>query len=257
MPDQFSRTRMLLGPENMRILAFAKVAVLGIGGVGGHCAEALIRSGIGAIDIFDNDRVSLSNMNRQLIATHSTLGRYKVEVMKERLLDINPNAQIGAFRLFYLPETAEQIDISAYDYIVDAVDTVRAKLELVCRAQAAGTPIISSMGAGNKLEASALTVADIYETKACPLARVMRRELRKRNITALKVVYSPEIPHPPYQDQEPDETATSARPADSTHNPRPSTLGRPSRPPSSNAFVPPAAGLIMAGEVIKDLLGIK
>ncbi|MDR2713458.1 MAG: tRNA threonylcarbamoyladenosine dehydratase [Clostridiales bacterium] len=256
MPDQFSRTRMLLGPENMKILLAAKVAVFGIGGVGGHCAEALIRSGIGAMDIFDNDRVSLTNINRQLIATHSTLGRYKVEVMKERLLDINPEAKIGACRFFYLPETAEQIDILAYDYLVDAVDTISAKLDLVCRAQAAGKPLISSMGAGNKLEASALVVADIYETKNCPLARVMRRELRKRNITALKVVYSPELPHPPHEDAEADESEASIKNPNSkpkTQNSKPKQQGCP---PSSSAFVPPVAGLIMAGEVIKDLLSL-
>jgi len=234
--EQFIRTAMQLGHDNMEKLFAAKVAVFGIGGVGGHCAEALCRTGIGHIDLFDNDTVSLSNLNRQIVALHSTLGQYKVDVMKQRLLDINPKAAIGAHRLFYLPETAHEVDLSAYDYVVDAIDTVTAKLELVRQAQFCQTPIISSMGAANRLDPTALRVTDIYKTSACPLARIMRRELRKAGISSLKVVCSEEPAGTPVQEK-----------AD----------GDNSRPtPASNAFVPAAAGLILAGEVIKDIISL-
>ncbi|MCL1820542.1 MAG: tRNA threonylcarbamoyladenosine dehydratase [Oscillospiraceae bacterium] len=224
LPEWLSRTILLLGEENVRRLNAAKVAVFGVGGVGGYCAEALARSGIGAIDLFDKDTVCESNINRQIIATTKTIGMYKVDVMRERILDINPGAEVGAYRLFYLPETADGVDLSVYDYIIDAIDTMTAKLELVCRANALRIPIISSMGAANKLDASMFEVADIYKTEVCPMARIMRKELRKRNIGALKVVYSKEEPAVKLQT------------------------------PASNAFVPPVAGLIMAGEVVKGLV---
>ncbi len=197
MEDQFSRTELLLGAEGMARLRSARVAVFGIGGVGGYVVEALARSGIGALDLIDNDRVSLTNLNRQIIATQSTIGRYKTEVARERILDINPNAVVREYRMLYLPENAGQFDFTQYDYVVDAIDTVTGKLQLIQQAQEADVPVISSMGAGNKLDASALKLADIYETAVCPLARVVRRELKKRGIQRLKVVYSEEIPiHP-------------------------------------------------------------
>lgn len=236
MNEQFSRTRLLLGEAAMERLAAARVAVFGIGGVGGHAAEALARSGIGEIDLIDSDTVSESNLNRQLIATHSTVGRYKVDVMEERIRDINPQAVVHKYRCFFLPESAEQFPFAEYDYVVDAVDTVTAKIELVMKAQAAGVPIISSMGAGNKLDASAFRVADIYQTSVCPLAKVMRRELKKRGVRQLKVVYSQEPPLTPgYSDEEP-------------------PAGRRAVP-GSIAFVPSVAGLIIAGEVVRDLAG--
>lgn len=237
MHTQFSRTAMLLGEEKLLRLLESRVAVFGVGGVGGHCAEALVRSGVGEIDLFDNDKICLSNINRQIIATHSTLGRYKVDVMRERILDINPDAIVRNFRLFYVPDTADEVDLSGYDYVIDAVDTVTAKLELVCRAKACGTPIISSMGTANKLNPSAFEVSDIYSTSTCPLARVMRRELRKRGIDALKVVYSREAAITPGEDISREPTQRRQIPA-------------------SNSFVPPVAGLIMAGEVIRNLAGI-
>ena len=204
MNEQFSRTRLLLGNAAMERLAGARVAVFGIGGVGGHAAEALVRSGIGEIDLIDSDTVSESNLNRQLIATHSTVGRYKVDVMEERIRDINPRAEVHKYPCFFLPDNAEQFPFGEYDYVVDAVDTVTAKIELVLKAQAEGVPVISSMGAGNKLDASAFQVADIYQTSVCPLARVMRRELKKRGVRQLKVVYSQELPlTPEYSDEEP------------------------------------------------------
>lgn len=237
MNEQFSRTRLLLGEAAMERLAGARVAVFGIGGVGGHAAEALARSGIGEIDLIDSDTVSESNLNRQLIATHSTVGRYKVDVMEERIKDINPRAAVHKYPCFFLPENAEQFPFGEYDYVVDAVDTVTAKIELVLKAQAAGVPVISSMGAGNKLDASAFRVADIYQTSVCPLARVMRRELKKRGVRQLKVVYSQELPlTPKYSDEEP-------------------SAGRRAVP-GSVAFVPSVAGLIIAGEVVKDLAGL-
>lgn len=215
----------------MEILANAKVAVFGVGGVGGYVAEALARSGVGTIDLVDADKVCLTNINRQIIATEKTIGRYKTEVMKERILEINPRAVVNARQCFFLPETKDEFDFSRYSYVVDAVDTVTAKIELVMQSQAAGVPIISSMGAGNKLNPAEFEVADIYETSVCPLARVMRRELKKRNVESLKVVYSKEPP---------------LRPLMADGNSRKAI-------PGSVAFVPPVAGLIIAGEVVRDL----
>lgn len=234
MKEQFSRTRLLLGEAAMERLAGARVAVFGIGGVGGHAVEALVRSGLGEIDLIDSDTVSESNLNRQLIATHSTVGRYKVDVMEERIKDINPQAAVHKYQCFFLPENAGQFPFEAYDYVVDAVDTVTAKIELVLKAQAAKVPVISSMGAGNKLDASAFRVADIYQTSVCPLAKVMRRELKKRGVKHLKVVYSQEMPLTP-------ESSGKMPPE-----------GRRAVP-GSVAFVPSVAGLIIAGEVVKDL----
>ena len=235
MEDMFSRTRMLLGDEAMERLARARVAVFGIGGVGGHAVEALARSGIGALDLIDSDRVVLSNLNRQIIATRDTLGMLKVDAAKARVLSINPDCAVRTWPIFYLPETASQFDFSAYDYVVDAIDTVAGKLQLIEAAKAAGTPIISSMGAGNKLDPTAFRVADISETSVCPLARVMRRELKKRGIDHVKVVYSTEPALSPAPTDEP----TSRRAT-----------------PGSVAFVPSVAGLILAGEVIKDIAGV-
>ncbi len=242
MLNQFSRTERLLGRENMERLKNAKVAVFGIGGVGGYTVEALARSGVGTLILVDHDRVSLTNINRQIYATHKTIGQYKVDVAEERILDINPAANVVKYQTFYTPETAAQFDFSEYDYVVDAIDTVTGKIELVSRAQAAATPIISSMGAGNKLDPTAFRVADIYETSVCPLAKVMRRELKKRGIPRLKVVYSQEKPLAPIED------TTDACPADDDP---PSAARR--QVPGSTAFVPSVAGLILAGEVIRDL----
>lgn len=240
MTEQFCRTELLLGSDAMDRLAGAHVAIFGVGGVGGYVCEALARSGVGALDLVDDDRVCPSNINRQIIATHSTVGRYKTDVMKERILDINPHAKVQAYRCFFLPDNADRFPFEEYDYVVDAVDTVTAKIELVLRAQAYHVPVISSMGAGNKLDASAFRVADIYETKVCPLAKVMRRELKKRNVEHLKVVYSEEEPMKPGN-----ETEISIE--SGSHTTRRAT-------PGSVAFVPSVAGLIIAGEVIKDLV---
>ena len=234
METPFSRTELLLGAEAMTRLRASRVAVFGIGGVGGHAAEALVRSGVGAIDLVDSDQVSVSNLNRQLFALHSTIGMDKVDAAKARLLDINPDLVIHTHKCFFLPETAGQFDFAAYDYILDCIDTVTGKLQLAEAAHAAGTPIISSMGAGNKLDPTAFEVADIYETAVCPLARIMRKELRRRGIPALKVVYSREEAIEPAETAEPDRQ------------------GRRSVP-GSVAFVPSVAGLIMAGEVVKAL----
>ena len=233
MEDMFSRTRMLLGDEAMDRLKKARVAVFGVGGVGGHVVEALVRSGVGALDLIDSDRVALSNLNRQIIATRDTLGMLKVDAAKARALSINPDCQVRTWPIFFLPETADQFDFSQYDYVVDAIDTVAGKLQLIEAAKTAGVPVISSMGAGNKLDPTAFRVADISETSVCPLARVMRRELRKRCIEHVKVVYSTE-------------PALSPAPADE-ETARRST-------PGSVAFVPAVAGLVLAGEVIKDLI---
>lgn len=248
MLNQFSRTELLLGKEAMDKLENARVAVFGIGGVGGYVCEALVRSGVGAFDLIDDDKVCLTNLNRQIIATRKTVGQYKTEVMRDRILDINPNADVRIHNCFYLPENATDFDFSEYDYVVDAVDTVTAKIELIMRAKEAGTPVISSMGAGNKLDASAFRVADIYKTKVCPLAKVMRRELKKRGVKKLKVVYSEEQPIRPIEDM-----AISCRshcicPPGAAHK---CTERRDI--PGSVAFVPSVAGLIIAGEVIKDL----
>lgn len=241
MSEQFSRTQLLIGEEGIERLMKARVAVFGIGGVGGYVAEALARSGVGSLDLIDNDKVALSNINRQIIATHDTVGQYKVDVMKKRILSINPDAAVEAHRCFYLPETAGQFDFSKYTYVVDAVDTVTAKIEIIMQAQAAGVPVMSSMGAGNKMEAADFRVADIYETSICPLARVMRRELKKRGVEKLKVVYSTEEPQRgKHEVCQPDEAKQSVE--------RRSI-------PGSIAFVPSVAGLIIAGEVVKDIIG--
>jgi tRNA A37 threonylcarbamoyladenosine dehydratase len=247
---------MLLGHDNIEKLKNRRAAVFGIGGVGGHCAEALCRAGIGALDLFDGDTVDITNINRQIIATHKTLGRDKADVMRERLLEINPDAAISARKLFYLPEAADEVDLSVYDYIVDAVDTITAKLEIVRRAKALGIPVISSMGAANKLDAAAFEVADIFSTSVCPVARVMRRELRKIGVESLKVVYSKEPPITPlYEaaDETADDAASGTTDTRVLVDARTGGSGRHSIP-ASVAFVPPVAGLIMAGEVIKDLL---
>ncbi len=235
MVNEFSRTALLLGDEAIEKLKKARVAVFGVGGVGGYTVEALARSGVGAIDLIDNDRVSLSNINRQIIATHNTIGQLKVEVAKERVLDINPNCEVKAYPVLYMPETTDRFDFSQYDYVVDAIDTVTGKIELVMRAQEKGTPIISSMGAGNKLDPTAFEVADIYKTSVCPLAKVMRRELKKRGVKKLKVVYSKEEAITPVGEIEED------------------MPGRRSIP-GSIAFVPSVAGLIIGGEVVKDIV---
>ena len=248
MLNQFSRTELLLGKENMENLSKARVAVFGIGGVGGYTVEALVRSGVGAIDLIDDDKVCLTNLNRQIIATRKTVGKYKVDVMKERILDINPDCKVEVHKCFYLPETKDEFDFSRYDYIVDAVDTVTAKVQLVMEAKEKQVPIISSMGAGNKLDPAAFEVADIYKTSVCPLAKVMRRELKKRGVDHLKVVYSREPAMTPVDDM-----AISCRehcicPLGAVHK---CTQRRAI--PGSIAFVPSVVGLIIAGEVIKDL----
>lgn len=237
MSDQFARTELLIGAEGMERLARARVAVFGIGGVGGYAVEALARSGIGTLDLIDHDKVSVTNLNRQIFALHSTLGKYKVDVAKERILDINPKAQVHVHKVFYLPDTAGQFDFAEYDYVIDAIDTVTGKLALIEQAQAAGTPVISAMGAGNKMDPSAFQAADIYETSVCPLAKVMRRELKKRGIRKLKVVYSKEQPlREAGKERAAEKEECTCRPV-----------------PGSNAFVPSVAGLILAGEVVKDL----
>lgn len=226
MEQPFSRTELLLGGNGVKRLRDASVAVFGIGGVGGYVVEALARSGVGCLHLIDHDKVSVSNLNRQIIAVTSTVGRYKVDVARERILDINPEAEVHVHRTFYMPDMPEKLDFTQYDYVVDAIDTVTGKLAIIMQAKQTGVPVISSMGAGNKLEASAFEVADIYQTSVCPLAKVMRKELKKRRVESLKVVYSKE---PPVSSD---------------------------RPPGSNAFVPAAAGLILAGEVVKDLSGV-
>lgn len=249
--NQFSRTELLLGKEAMEILANSRVAVFGIGGVGGFTVEALIRSGIGAVDIIDNDKVCATNLNRQLIATHKTIGRYKTEVMKERILEINPEAAVFEHSCFFLPENKDEFDFTQYSYVVDAVDTVTAKIALVTEAEKAGVPIISSMGAGNKLNPAAFEVADIYDTSVCPLAKVMRRELKKREIKSLKVVYSKEIPVSPKQTSGEEKGNGFMENKAGTEEEFKSAARRST--PGSVAFVPSVAGLIIAGEVIKDL----
>lgn len=248
MLNQFSRTELLFGKEAMDKLANSRVAVFGIGGVGGYVCEALVRSGVGAFDLIDDDKVCLTNLNRQILATRRTVGKYKADVMKERMLDINPNADIRVRKCFFLPENAEEFPFEEYDYVVDAVDTVTAKIELVLKAQAADVPIISSMGAGNKLDASQFRVADIYKTKVCPLAKVMRRELKKRGVKKLKVVYSEEQPIRPLEDMAISCRAHCICPPDTERK----CTGRRDIP-GSTAFVPATAGLIIAGEVVKDL----
>ena len=241
MQEQFSRTELLLGQEGLKKLGKAHVAVFGVGGVGGYAVEALARSGIGAIDLIDDDRVCPSNINRQIIATHKTVGEYKVDVAKERILEINPDCKVRAFKTFYMPDTASQFNFYEYDYVIDAIDTVTGKLELIMQAKQAGTPVISSMGAGNKLDPTAFEVADIYKTSVCPLAKVMRRECKKRGIKSLKVVYSKEEPVSIDPDKVPLEEPAG------NHSQRRSV-------PGSVAFVPSVVGLIIAGEVIKDII---
>ena len=236
MLNQFSRTQLLFGKEAMDKLAASRVAVFGVGGVGGYTVEALARSGVGAIDIIDDDRVCLTNINRQILATRPSVGKYKTDVAEERILQINPDCKVTKHQTFYMPDTADNFDFTEYDYVVDAIDTVTGKIELVMRANESGTPIISCMGAGNKLDPTAFEVADIYETSVCPLAKVMRYELKRKGIKKLKVVYSKEPPIKPTEDYTEEDT------------PRRNI-------PGSTAFVPSVAGLIIAGEVIKDLTG--
>ncbi len=239
MADQYARTRLLLGQSALDSLQSARVALFGLGGVGGYTAEALARSGIGAIDLIDDDTVSLTNLNRQMLSLHSTIGQYKVDVAAARIRDIDPTIQVKTFKTFYLPETASQFDLSRYDYVIDAIDTVTGKLALIQQAKAANVPVISCMGTGNKLDPTAFAVADISKTSGCALARIMRKECAKRGIRGVKVVYSKELPRKAaesHEEQEPQREGSSRR----------ST-------PGSVAFVPAVAGLIMAGEVIRDL----
>ena len=238
IPEQHVRTAMMLGERAVERLKNARVIVFGVGGVGGHLVDALARAGVGAIDLVDHDVVSLSNVNRQMVALHSTLGRPKVEAMADRIRDINPDCRVTLHDCFYLPEEAERFDFSAYDYVADAIDTVKAKIDLVLRAKAAGTPILCAMGAGNKLDPTRFEVADLAKTSVCPLAKVMRVELRKRGVEHLKVVYSREEPVAP--------------PADAPIL-LPNADGSPKRAPGSVSFVPAVVGLIMAGEIIRDL----
>lgn len=240
MLNRFSRTELLLGENAMDILSKSRVAVFGIGGVGGYTVEALVRSGIGAIDIIDDDKVCLTNINRQIYATTKTIGMYKVDVAKERILDINPDIKINTYNTFYTPENANRFNFKDYDYVVDAIDTVTSKIQLILQANESHTPIISSMGAGNKLDPTAFEVTDIYKTSVCPLAKVMRHELKKRNIKSLKVVYSKEPPITPIVKYDLSENNTN-------HAKRRQT-------PGSTAFVPSVVGLIVAGEVIKDIV---
>lgn len=248
MLNQFSRTELIFGKEAMDKLYNSRIAIFGIGGVGSYTAEALARSGVGTLDLIDDDKICLTNINRQLFATRTTVGKHKVDVAKERLEDINPEICVNIYKTFYMPDTSHQFDFSQYDYIVDAIDTVSGKLELAVKAKETSTPIISSMGAGNKLDATAFKIADVYDTKICPLARVMRQELRKRNIEKLKVVYSEEIAIKPVDDM-----AISCK----THCICPPGAVRKcthrNQVPGSNAFVPPVVGLIIAGEIIKDI----
>ena len=248
--NQFSRTELLIGKEGIEKLANSRVAIFGIGGVGGYTVEALARSGVGEFDLIDDDRICLTNINRQILATRSTVGKYKVDVAMERILDINPRAQVHTYKTFYMPDTADQFDFSAYDYVVDAIDTVTGKLQLVEQAYRTGTKIISSMGAGTKMDASAFQVADISKTSVCPLAKVMRRELKKRGIKKLKVVYSTELPIEP---KETEELSCKNHCICPPGTARKCTARR--QIPGSTAFVPSVVGLIIAGEVVKDLVG--
>ncbi len=248
MLNQFSRTELLLGKEAMEKLKNARVAIFGVGGVGGYVCEALVRSGVGAFDLIDDDKVCLTNLNRQIIATRKTVGKYKVDVMKERILDINPDAKVETHKCFFLPENANEFPFEEYDYIVDAVDTVTAKISLVMLAKEKNVPIISSMGAGNKLDASQFKVADIYKTKVCPLAKVMRRELKKRGVKKLKVVYSEEQPTRPIDDMAISCRTNCICPPGAKHK---CTERRDI--PGSLAFVPSVVGLIIAGEVVQDI----
>lgn len=240
--NEFSRTELLIGQAALEKLQNSRVAIFGVGGVGGYVCEALVRSGVGHFDLIDNDTVSLTNINRQIIALHSTIGKLKVDVMKERMLDINPDVDVSVHPCFYLPETADQFDFSNYDYVVDAIDTVTGKIEIIVQADAHQVPVISSMGAGNKLNPAMMEVSDIYKTSVCPLARVMRRELKKRYIKHCKVVYSKE------KAIQPSQASLEKYVADSEENFTKKSI------PGSTAFVPSVAGLILASEVIKDLI---
>ena len=249
MLNQFSRTELLFGKEAMEKLASSRVAVFGIGGVGGYTLEALVRSGIGAVDLIDDDKICLTNINRQISATRKTVGQYKVDVAAGRIAEINPDVKVRTYKTFYTPETAGQFPFSEYDYIVDAIDTVTGKIALVMNAKAAGVPIISSMGAGNKVDPTAFEVTDLYKTSVCPLARIMRYELKRRGIKKLKVVYSKEPPLTPIDDMAISCRAHCICPPDTA---RKCTQRR--QVPGSNAFVPSVVGLIIAGEVIKDIV---
>jgi tRNA threonylcarbamoyladenosine dehydratase len=239
MLNEFSRTELLLGKEKMNRLSSSRVIVFGVGGVGGYACEALARSGVGTIDIVDNDKVSLTNINRQIIATHKTIDKYKVDVMKERMVDINPNIKVNIHKCFFLPENSDSFNFEEYDYIIDAVDTVAAKIAIIEKATRLKIPVISAMGAGNKLDPTGFKVSDIYKTKVCPLARVMRAECKKRNIPSFKVVYSEEQPRKPVENLPIEESKSTTR----------------RDTPGSITFAPSVAGLIIASEVIKDLVG--
>lgn len=245
MDEQFSRSALLLGEDAIKKLSGAKIAVFGVGGVGGHCVEALARSGVGVLHLYDDDTVSASNLNRQIAALHSTLGSPKAQVMAERVLDINPACDVQAIRMFYLPSNADEVNLPEYDYVVDCIDTVSAKLELICRCTALNIPIISAMGTGNKLDPSALRISDISKTTGCPLARVMRKELRKRRIEHLKVVWSTEEPRKPLEPARAETPLQSdTRPGSTAHRDTPGSL----------PFVPAAAGLLLASAVVRDLI---
>jgi tRNA A37 threonylcarbamoyladenosine dehydratase len=249
MLNQFSRTELLVGNEGMEKLRNSRVAIFGIGGVGGYTVEALARSGVGTLDLIDDDKICLTNINRQIYATRSTVGKYKVDVAKDRIHDINPDANVNIYKTFYVPDTAGEFDFSQFDYVVDAIDTVTGKIELIMQADKSNTPIISSMGAGNKMDPTAFRVSDIYKTSVCPLAKVMRRELKKRGIEKLKVVYSEEKPMTPIDDMAISCRTNCICPPGTV---RKCTQRR--QVPGSNAFVPSVVGLIIAGEVIKDLI---
>lgn len=250
MLNQFSRTELLLGKDGIEKLASSRVAIFGIGGVGGYTVEALARSGVGTFDLIDDDKICITNINRQIYALRSTVGKYKVDVAKDRILDINPNAIVNTYKTFYTPETADEFDFSQYDYVVDAIDTVVGKLKIVEKAKEAKIPVISSMGAGNKMNPALFEVTDIFKTSVCPLAKVMRQELKKRKIRKLKVVYSKEIPIKPNDDIEISCKKHCVCPPGTV---RKCTARR--QIPGSNAFVPSVVGLIIAGEVVKDLIG--
>ncbi len=234
--NQFSRTELLFGSENMKKFQKSRIAVFGVGGVGGYAVEALARSGIGTLDLIDNDKVSVTNINRQIIATLKTVGKYKVDAAKERILEINPSADVNVYKVFYTPDTASEFDFSQYDYIIDAIDTVTGKIEIIINSEKAKVPVISSMGAGNKLNPTDFEVSDIYKTSVCPLAKVMRKELKKRGVKKLKVVYSKEMPLTPSISEELNGLENTRR-----------------QVPGSVAFVPSTVGLIIAGEVLKDI----
>lgn len=245
MNEAFSRSALLVGEQAVQALSHARVAVFGVGGVGGHCVEALVRAGVGQLDLYDDDTVSVSNLNRQIAALHSTLGQPKAQVMAARAQDINPECRVNAIPLFYLPANADTVALEQYDYVVDCIDTVAAKLELICRCTAANVPIISAMGTGNKLDPSALRVSDISKTEGCPLARVMRRELRKRGIKHLKAVWSQEPPRTPLCPAQAETPATDTRPGSAARRDTPGSL----------PFVSAAAGILMASAVVRELIG--